>query len=133
MVVDGKIYLWGGRGGKSMSALNEGGKFWVFNPNTTSWSQTSAPSGDIPEPRSYHSLAAIDVIPTYPSAVERRIRFISMLVVLQLDVFQVYMSTLFLRIRGLSVPRLQDLLEAEHLLWQSAPFFYDLADLTERN
>jgi hypothetical protein len=116
-----------------MSALNEGGKFWVFNPNTTLWSQTSAPSGDIPEPRSYHSLAVIDVTLTFPSVAEYRTKFIFMLDVLQLDVFQVYMSTLFLRIRGLSVPLHRDLLEVEPLLWQSVPFFYDLADLTERN
>ena len=61
VVVDGKIYLWGGRGGKVMTPLDEGGKFWVFDPHTSSWRQTPDPSGDIPDPRSYHSLAAIDV------------------------------------------------------------------------
>lgn len=116
VVVDGNIYVWGGRGGKSMSALDERGKFWVFNPNASSWSQTSAPGGDIPEPRSYHSLAAIDVIPAYSSVIGRRTRFISMPDVLQLDVYQVYMSTLFLRIHGLSVPLRRDLPEVEHLL-----------------
>jgi Galactose oxidase, central domain len=62
VVAEGKIYLWGGRGGKSMSAIDEGGKFWVFDPASSLWSQTSLPKGDIPEPRSYHSLAAIDVL-----------------------------------------------------------------------
>lgn len=61
VVVDGKIYLWGGRGGKAMTPLNEEGKFWIYDPEKTSWSQSPTPTGDIPEPRSYHTLAAIDV------------------------------------------------------------------------
>jgi len=63
VVVDGKIYLWGGRGGKAMIPLDEGGKFWVFDPETSSWAQTPDPNGDNPEPRSYHCLAAIHVPP----------------------------------------------------------------------
>lgn len=61
VVLNGMIYLWGGRGGKEMTALDEAGRFWIFDPKTRSFSQTPAPKGDIPEPRSYHSLAAIDV------------------------------------------------------------------------
>ena len=61
VMVDRKIYLWGGRGGKAMTPLDEGGKFWVFDPETSSWAQTPDPSGDIPEPRSYHCLETIDV------------------------------------------------------------------------
>ena len=59
VVVDGKIYLWGGRGGKAMTPLDEEGKFWIYDGQ--SWSQTSTATGDIPEPRSYHSLAATKV------------------------------------------------------------------------
>jgi len=62
VVVDGEIFVWGGRGGKAMAPLDEGGRFWIFAPKTNSWSQSSSPSGDIPEPRSYHSLASIDVL-----------------------------------------------------------------------
>ena len=67
VTVNGKIYLWGGRGGKAMTPLNEDGRFWVFDGIT--WEQTPYPSGDIPEPRSYHSLAAIKVhiLPESPS------------------------------------------------------------------
>jgi len=63
VVVNGEIFVWGGRGGKAMTALDEGGRFWIFAPKTGSWSQSSSPTGDIPEPRSYHSLASIDVLP----------------------------------------------------------------------
>jgi hypothetical protein len=61
VVVEGKIYLWGGRGGEAMTPLEEGGKFWIFDPQTSVWARTPDPSGSIPEPRSYHCLAAIDV------------------------------------------------------------------------
>ena len=61
VVVNDEIFVWGGRGGKAMTALDEGGRFWIFAPKTGSWSQSSSPTGDIPEPRSYHSLASIAV------------------------------------------------------------------------
>jgi hypothetical protein len=61
VVVGGKIYLWGGRGGEAMTPLAEGGKFWIFDPQTSVWERTPDPSGNIPDPRSYHCLAAIDV------------------------------------------------------------------------
>jgi N-acetylneuraminic acid mutarotase len=61
VVVDGKIYLWGGRGGAAMAALEEDGRFWVFDPELSKWSRTPLTSGDIPQDRSYHSLAAIGV------------------------------------------------------------------------
>ena len=64
VVVGREIYMWGGRGGKEMTPLAEGGKFWVFNPEHSSWNQTPDPSGHIPDPRSYHCLAAIEVFKT---------------------------------------------------------------------
>ena len=64
VVVNGKIYLWGGRGGKAMTPLDEEGRFWIFDGQ--SWSQTPAPTGDIPDPRSFHSLAALNVPLLFP-------------------------------------------------------------------
>jgi len=61
VVVDGKLYLWGGRGGKAMTPLNEEAKFWIYDGQC--WSQSSKATGDIPDPRSYHSLAATKVPP----------------------------------------------------------------------
>jgi hypothetical protein len=44
-----------------MNAIDEGGRFWVYDPKTTSWTRTPEPKGDIPEPRSYHAMTAIEV------------------------------------------------------------------------
>lgn len=51
------LYVFGGRGGESMSALAESGSLWAFHPDTSTWSliSPSDPQAPFPEPRSYHS------------------------------------------------------------------------------
>lgn len=117
VVVAGKIYLWGGRGGKEMTPIDEEGKFWVFDPDSSIWSQTATPSGDIPEPRSYHSLATINVY-TNISVLSVRIKFIFMRDVLPPVVSPHSMSMQFLRIRGGNALLRQDPHVAERLWWR---------------
>ncbi|KAK0638772.1 hypothetical protein B0T16DRAFT_339249 [Cercophora newfieldiana] len=61
-----RIFLFGGRGGPDMSALDEGGRVWVFDTRSRHWSfldpilpPTSAKDA-IPAPRSYHAAVATD-------------------------------------------------------------------------
>ncbi|KIJ37722.1 hypothetical protein M422DRAFT_177661, partial [Sphaerobolus stellatus SS14] len=54
-----KLYLFGGRGGKAMDAINENGRVWVFDPATSSWTHLDPnPTSAVPQPRSYHAAAA---------------------------------------------------------------------------
>ncbi|WVF65845.1 hypothetical protein IAT40_000582 [Kwoniella sp. CBS 6097] len=55
-VIDGKIYVFGGRGGPAMTPLNEGGAVHVFDPSSSIWSRfTPSPSSpQYPCARSYH-------------------------------------------------------------------------------
>jgi len=86
VVVDGKIYLWGGRGGAAMTPLDERGIFHIYDPKTSKWTQTPVPTGDIPEPRSYHALAAMNVLPHETTMhLFSRTRFIFMVDVLPRD------------------------------------------------
>jgi hypothetical protein len=64
-VIGHRIFLFGGRGGPDMSALDEGGRVWVFDTRTHLWSfldpqPAAAGLPDIPRPapRSYHSAVA---------------------------------------------------------------------------
>lgn len=53
------IYVFGGRGGVDMSALDEGGRVWVFDTMTSKWSYLDPfPSNTYPPARSYHAMTA---------------------------------------------------------------------------
>ncbi|KAL2867726.1 Kelch repeat protein [Aspergillus lucknowensis] len=56
----GKIYLFSGRGGPSMSPLEESGSFWVFDTSLTTWTQLPPSTSSAPYPagRSYHALTS---------------------------------------------------------------------------
>ena len=55
--VDGKLYVWGGREGKDMSACN--GDLWVYDLASSQWNCVSASdANDAPADRSFHVLVA---------------------------------------------------------------------------
>ncbi|KAH8693892.1 hypothetical protein BGW36DRAFT_345749 [Talaromyces proteolyticus] len=56
--IDGKIYIFSGRGGTAMAPIEEQGSFWCFDPPSNTWSQVqpSDPQLRYPVGRSYHSL-----------------------------------------------------------------------------
>lgn len=56
----GKVYLWGGRGGKDMGTFAGETGIWAFDPSTASWAQHET-NGEQPEPRSFHTMAACGV------------------------------------------------------------------------
>lgn len=55
-VLNGKVYLFSGRGGEAMTPIEEEGALWVFDPSMATWSLlTPAISSDpFPQARSYH-------------------------------------------------------------------------------
>ncbi|KAF2030527.1 kelch repeat protein-like protein [Setomelanomma holmii] len=55
-VVNGKMYLFSGRGGTDMAAIEEDGAVWSFDPATSSWSSINPADQSKPYPpaRSYH-------------------------------------------------------------------------------
>jgi hypothetical protein len=56
-----KIYIFGGRGGPDMTALEEKGRVWVFDTMTNSWSFLDpVESSPYPEARSYHCSTATE-------------------------------------------------------------------------
>lgn len=57
--LNGKVYLFSGRGGIDMTPIEEEGALWVFDSSTSSWSTMSPSSTSQPCPaaRSYHCLA----------------------------------------------------------------------------
>ena len=58
-VVADRIYIFGGRGGKEMTPLEENGRVWVFDTMTMSWSYLDpAEKSPYPAPRSYHASVA---------------------------------------------------------------------------
>ena len=57
--VSKRVYIFGGRGGKDMSPLDEHGRLWIFDTQTRKWSHVDPPSATpYPEPRSYHASTA---------------------------------------------------------------------------
>lgn len=67
--LNGKIYIFSGRGGTAMSPIEESGSFWVFDPSSSTsgsgsgsgngnWSQVhpADPTRNHPSGRSYHAL-----------------------------------------------------------------------------
>ncbi|RHZ55575.1 hypothetical protein CDV55_100574 [Aspergillus turcosus] len=56
--IDGKIYVFSGRGGLAMAPIEEAGAFWVFDPVGSAWVQVKPADSRLPYPvgRSYHTL-----------------------------------------------------------------------------
>lgn len=55
-VVDDRIYMFGGRGGKAMKPLEENGRVWVFDTKMNQWSYLDPAQGSpYPASRSYHA------------------------------------------------------------------------------
>lgn len=65
-VIDDRIYVFGGRGGKSMTALDEDGAVWEFDTKLNQWYRLVPVEGSPrPEVRSYHSsTSTIHPLPT---------------------------------------------------------------------
>ncbi|KAL8694004.1 MAG: hypothetical protein Q9224_003651 [Gallowayella concinna] len=54
--VNDRIYLFGGRGGESMEALDEAGAVWEYDTRLDHWTSLAPVKGSpCPDPRSYHS------------------------------------------------------------------------------
>ncbi len=58
--LNGKTYIFSGRGGEAMGPIEENGALWEFDPLVSTWSVVSPSSDSAPQPpaRSYHSLAS---------------------------------------------------------------------------
>ncbi|KAL9620950.1 MAG: hypothetical protein Q9160_004603 [Pyrenula sp. 1 TL-2023] len=55
----GLVFIFGGRGGAEMTALEEKGRLWVFDAVDKTWTFLDPPPGtDYPESRSYHCSAS---------------------------------------------------------------------------
>nr|POE93541.1 nitrile-specifier protein 5 [Quercus suber] len=55
----GKLYMFSGRGGEAMSAVDEQGSLWIFDPaasDSNAWTLQAPSTPDFPEARSYHCL-----------------------------------------------------------------------------
>ncbi|OCF31650.1 hypothetical protein I317_07482 [Kwoniella heveanensis CBS 569] len=52
-VIEGKIYVFGGRGGPAMTPLDEQGAIHVFDPSTSQWTKLSPTPRSTPNPSSY--------------------------------------------------------------------------------
>ena len=60
-VVSDRIYVFGGRGGKGMTPLDENGRVWVFDSKLSAWSYLDPAKGSpCPEARSYHASASTE-------------------------------------------------------------------------
>jgi hypothetical protein len=59
--IGSRIYVFGGRGGVEMAALEEKGRVWAFDTTTLKWSYVDPnPSSTIPPTRSYHAAASFN-------------------------------------------------------------------------
>ncbi|KAJ5788222.1 hypothetical protein N7457_003212 [Penicillium paradoxum] len=57
--VNGKIYIFSGRGGTAMAPIEESGAMWEFDPSTERWSLLAPESNtSVPAARSYHCTAS---------------------------------------------------------------------------
>ncbi|GAA5874721.1 hypothetical protein JCM16303_002963 [Sporobolomyces ruberrimus] len=54
---NGKVYMWGGRGGTEMGTFTSERGIWEFDPQTRKWEELET-RGDQPEPRSFHTMCA---------------------------------------------------------------------------
>ena len=66
VTIDNYIYIFGGRGGPDMKALEENGRVWIFDTTNNTWSHLDPnPYFPIPPARSYHaSVASEHPLPT---------------------------------------------------------------------
>ncbi|POR39153.1 Kelch repeat protein [Tolypocladium paradoxum] len=63
--LDGKLYLFSGRGGLAMDAVDEDGSLWCFSTATSTWAAITAQSESRPAPRSYHAMTSDGVTIIY--------------------------------------------------------------------
>ncbi|KAF7717308.1 Uncharacterized protein PECH_005088 [Penicillium ucsense] len=59
--LNGKMYLFSGRGGVAMAPIDEQGSIWEYDPSTTSWcllQPSMTGSTAVPAARSYHCMAS---------------------------------------------------------------------------
>ncbi|KAI4123020.1 MAG: hypothetical protein LQ338_005489 [Usnochroma carphineum] len=70
--VDDRIYMFGGRGGKSMEALKEEGAVWEYDTKLNKWSCLWPVKGSpFPEARSYHSsTSTVHPLPSHEDRTE---------------------------------------------------------------
>ncbi|KAK4569489.1 hypothetical protein LTR86_003252 [Recurvomyces mirabilis] len=54
--LNGKVYLFSGRGGEAMAPIEEKGHIWEFQPATERWKSIAPVSRAFPEARSYHCM-----------------------------------------------------------------------------
>ena len=60
-IIGERIFIFGGRGGKEMTPLEENGRVWIYNTRTDTWSFLDPISGTpYPAARSYHSSVALE-------------------------------------------------------------------------
>ncbi|KAL8655123.1 MAG: hypothetical protein Q9210_001070 [Variospora velana] len=71
-VVGDRIYIFGGRGGKSMEALEENGAVWEYDIKLNQWSRLAPVKGSsYPEARSYHcSTSTVHPLPSHEDRTE---------------------------------------------------------------
>ncbi|KAK5946258.1 hypothetical protein PMZ80_000400 [Knufia obscura] len=65
--LNGRIYLFSGRGGTAMAPIEEAGALWSFDPRTSGWSFTAPSDSSAPYPpaRSYHCMTSDGVASIY--------------------------------------------------------------------
>ncbi|KAF2180375.1 galactose oxidase [Zopfia rhizophila CBS 207.26] len=58
--LNGKMYIFSGRGGTDMAPLEEHGALWSYDPANASWAKIdpTEPSRPYPQPRSYHCMTS---------------------------------------------------------------------------
>ncbi|KAH7137342.1 kelch repeat protein [Dactylonectria estremocensis] len=64
-VIDGDVYLFSGRGGIAMDAIDENGSVWSYSPASSQWSLIQPQPGPHPIPRSYHAMASDGISTLY--------------------------------------------------------------------
>ncbi|KAL7913387.1 kelch domain-containing protein [Trichoderma velutinum] len=57
VTIDGSIWLFSGRGGLAMDAIEENGSIWRFDGTSSTWQRILAKSTTYPTSRSYHAMA----------------------------------------------------------------------------
>ncbi|KFA51305.1 hypothetical protein S40293_04401 [Stachybotrys chartarum IBT 40293] len=69
-VLNGDIYIFSGRGGIAMDAIDEGGKLWRYSPSETAWSvvELAFPDNPAPAPRSYYAMTSDGISKIYVHA-----------------------------------------------------------------
>lgn len=74
-VIDDRIYVFGGRGGKEMTPLAEHGRVWVFDTVSKQWTFLDpTEASPFPAPRSYHA-SAVTAYPLHTTVDQLDSRF----------------------------------------------------------